>query len=161
MKQLPDAEKRTYVSRLPDLLNVSIPSDYFRKLMLNWDQIREMYKNGIEFGAHTMNHPILTQVPLDTARNEIGGSKDRIEKEIGGRVLGFAYPNGLTNDINPAIESLVTQTGFRTAFTLFNGPSSLQEVRNNPFAIRRVFISHKHSLSQFATLISPINRYRS
>ncbi len=42
--------------------------------------------------------------------------------------------------------------------TLLNGPSSLSEVKRNPLAIRRIFISHKHSLPLFATLLTPLNR---
>jgi hypothetical protein len=34
-------------------------------------------------------------------------------------------------------------------------------VKRNPYTIRRIFISHGHSLAEFAMLLSPINRYRS
>ena len=55
MKVLPQAEKEAQVQKLPELLGVSVPSGFFQKLMMNWDQAREMQQNGIEFGAHTMH----------------------------------------------------------------------------------------------------------
>jgi peptidoglycan/xylan/chitin deacetylase (PgdA/CDA1 family) len=161
MKTLPHKEKLGYVERLPEALGVSIPKGFFKNLMLDWDQVREMHRAGIEFGAHTMTHPILTRISLDEVRTEVAGSKSRIESEIGETVLSFAYPNGQSSDLNDPIENVVSETGIRVAFTLLNGPTSQEEARRNPFAIRRIFISYKHSLPEYAALLSPINRYRS
>src|SRR5215213_544831 len=161
MKALPQAEKQTHVRRLPELLNVSIPDGFFRNLMMSWDQVREMQKGGIEFGAHTMHHPILTRISLNQVREEVTESKARIEAELGEPVLGFAYPNGQSSDLSDSIEKIVADSGIRAAFTLLNGPSPLGEVKQNPYAIRRIFISHRHSLAEYAALLSPINRYRS
>jgi len=160
MKSLPQTEKQVQVQRLPRLLDVSIPKGFFQRLMMNWDHVREMHNSGIEFGAHTMHHPILTRIALEQVRAEVDGSKSRIEKELEEPVLGFAYPNGQLSDLNDKIERVVADSGIRAAFTLLNGPSSQGEVKRNPFAIRRIFISHKHSLPLFASLLNPLNRYR-
>jgi peptidoglycan/xylan/chitin deacetylase (PgdA/CDA1 family) len=161
MKVLPQAEKESHVQRLPELLDVSVPSGFFQKLMMDWDQVKEMQKGGIEFGAHSIHHPILTRISLGQARAEVQGSKARIEKELAEPVLGFAYPNGQLADLNEPIERIVADSGIRAAFTLLNGPSSLGEVKRNPYAIRRIFISHKHSPGEYAALLSPLNRFRS
>ena len=161
MKTIPQTEKLIYVENLPVLLGVSIPDGFFQKLMMEWDQVREMQNAGIEFGAHTIHHPILTRISLEQAREEIVGSKSKIEEELGRPVLGFAYPNGQAPDLNEEIEKIVAGSGIRAAFTLLSGPSSLSEVKRNPFAIRRIFVSHRHSLAEYAMLLSPLNRYRS
>jgi hypothetical protein len=161
MKTLPQAEKLIYVQNLPVLLGVSVPAGFFQGLMMNWDQVREMQQGGIEFGAHTMHHPILTRISLEQVQQEVVGSKSRIESELGEPVLGFAYPNGQSSDLNEPIEKIVADSGIRTAFTLLNGPSPREEVKRNPYAIRRIFISHKHSLPEFALLLNPLRRYRS
>lgn len=161
LKTLPQAEKQIYVENLPVVLGVAIPAGFFQSLMLDWDQVREMQKSGIEFGAHTVHHPILTRIPLEEVREEVLESKSRIENELGVPVLGFAYPNGQASDLNQEVEKIVAESGFRAAFTLLNGPSSQGEVKRNPYAIRRTFISHRHSLAEYAMLLSQINRYRS
>ncbi|MDP1624370.1 MAG: polysaccharide deacetylase family protein, partial [bacterium] len=160
MKSLSNVEKQIWVNRLPEQLRVSIPENYFKNMMMNWDQVREMSRNGIGFGGHTMSHPILNQIPLDQAFTEIKGSKERIEKELGEKILSFAYPNGMSNNFNSDIELITSKAGYRAAFTLLNGPTLLREVKGNPYAIRRIFISHTHTLSNFAALTSYINRYR-
>lgn len=161
LKSLPHAERLEYVQQLPLILEVSVPEGFFKKLMMSWDQVKEMQEGGIEFGAHTMTHPILTRISLDQVRMEVGGSKARIERELGEPCLSFAYPNGQASDVDDQIEKIVADTGIRAAFTLLNGPCSLDEVKRDPYAIRRIFISYKHSLSEYAALLSPINRYRS
>lgn len=160
LKRLSEMEKQEWVQRLAGLLNVTIPSGHFQDLMMNWDQIREMQKNGIEFGGHTVHHPILTRVTPAQAEDEIKNSKMRIEEELGTVVKGFAYPNGGRADFNREIERLTAKAGYQAAFSLINGPTSQKEIKHNPFAIRRIFISHKHTLPQFSTLVSSFNRYR-
>jgi peptidoglycan/xylan/chitin deacetylase (PgdA/CDA1 family) len=160
MKLLPEMEKKNWVAGLPEKLNVAVPHNFFRNLMINWDQAREMFNNGIEFGGHTVNHPILTRIPLSEAQIQIEESKTKIEKELGQPIFSFAYPNGLQADLNPEIQKIVANAGYKAAFTLQNGPATLQEVKLNPFTIRRVFISHSHTLSQFSTITSMFNRLR-
>jgi peptidoglycan/xylan/chitin deacetylase (PgdA/CDA1 family) len=160
MKTLPDDEKRVWVDRLPEQMGISIPQNYFRNLMMNWDQIREMQAGGIDFGGHTINHPILSRISLKQAQLEIEGSKARIEKELGQPIFSFAYPNGMSADLNLEIQNLVAQAGYQAAFTLETGPSPLREVRNNPYAIRRIFISRRHTLPRFALGICWFDRFR-
>lgn len=56
--------------------------------------IIDMDHEYIEVGAHTDSHPILNQMPLDDAINEIITSKVKLEKLIGRNVNSFCYPNG-------------------------------------------------------------------
>jgi len=160
LKRLPDTEKQKWVNELPSRLKVSVPKNYFKNLMMSWDQIREMSQNGFEFGGHTVTHPILSRIPIEQAQQEIIESKSYIEKELGQALLSFAYPNGTKNDFNPEIQSLVANAGYKVAFTLLNGPTSLNEVKKSPYTIRRIFILHSHTLAHYSALVSPINRYR-
>ncbi len=79
-------EKRTAMSgRLPSLEGRS---------MLSWQEIQEMHRWGIDFGAHTLTHPVLTGLPGDRIKAEICGSKAIIEDVLGAPVDSFAYPYG-------------------------------------------------------------------
>lgn len=66
--------------------------------LLSWDEIREMIEYGIEFGAHTRSHPLLTEVDTETAREEIIGSKRDIEAELKRPIDFFSYPFGKFNE---------------------------------------------------------------
>ena len=61
---------------------------------LDWSQIREMRRAGIQFGAHTLTHPDLTQLPQDRLEAEMVGSKKILEDALSCPVRSFAYPFG-------------------------------------------------------------------
>lgn len=74
--------------------------------MLNWDEVKEMKRWGIDFGAHTMTHPDLTRLPLDRVQNEVVESKTVLEDALGAPISCFAYPYGR---FNHRIRELVQQ----------------------------------------------------
>jgi len=71
---------------------------------LNWDEIKEMSGNQISFGAHTVNHPILSRCYFEDAKEEILDSKRTIEKKLGTKITTFCYPNGKHGDYTPQIK---------------------------------------------------------
>jgi peptidoglycan/xylan/chitin deacetylase (PgdA/CDA1 family) len=62
--------------------------------MLGWQEIKEMHRAGIVFGAHTMTHPDLTRLPEKLVTSEILSGKAAIEDTLGAPVVTFAYPFG-------------------------------------------------------------------
>lgn len=101
---------------------------------LTWPQVREMASSGISFGAHTLDHPILTRVSPDEARRQICESKKRIESEIGTPVKAFAYPNGTASDFDASIERMVAEEGFSLAVTTLAGAN---DESTHPYRLRR------------------------
>lgn len=64
------------------------------RAMLAWNEIREMYREGIDFGAHTLTHPHLPRLTFEEMEKEIRESKNRIETVLNAPVTAFAYPYG-------------------------------------------------------------------
>jgi peptidoglycan/xylan/chitin deacetylase (PgdA/CDA1 family) len=65
--------------------------------MLNWNEISEMQRWGIEFGAHTCTHPDLSLIHSHLVKEEVCNSKAIIEDALGIPVSSFAYPYGRYN----------------------------------------------------------------
>ena len=107
---------REWVQTLENLLSVSYrrPAN---ELMLNWEEITTMAEAGIQFGAHTVSHPILSRLSVERARNEIVGSKLAIEKHLHQEVSAFAYPNGTSADYSQATKALAKEAGYLFAVT--------------------------------------------
>jgi len=59
---------------------------------LTWKEVRELHRNGIEFGSHTVTHPQLASLDPDVVRYEVDASKKTIEDRLGSPVKSFAYP---------------------------------------------------------------------
>jgi peptidoglycan/xylan/chitin deacetylase (PgdA/CDA1 family) len=77
---------------------------------------------GIEFGAHTRTHPILSRVTsAEELADEIAGSKRQIELQLGRPVDHFCYPNGSNEDFGADAVAAVRAAGFRTAVTTEKG----------------------------------------
>lgn len=80
--------------------------------ILNWDQVSQMLKDGMEIGSHTMTHAILTEIPDETIWQEINGSKKTLEAKLDVDITSFSYPGGFLND---SLENMVRKAGYRSA----------------------------------------------
>ncbi|MDT8069750.1 MAG: polysaccharide deacetylase family protein [Terriglobia bacterium] len=82
--------------------------------MMSWEQLRRLRDLGFDFGAHTVNHPLLCYESDETVVRELTLSKKALEEKIGIRIHAFAYPSG---NYDQRIKELVRQSGFDFAFT--------------------------------------------
>ena len=137
MVALSPADRRELVGALPRLLQAEMPEQAPEEYRpLSWDTVRSLAASGVEFGAHTKTHPILSAVTdPEELREEIAGSKARIESELDRPVLHFCYPNGKMQDIGPAAAEAVRVAGMRTAVTAEPG---LNQVHQDAFFLRRI-----------------------
>jgi len=113
LKRIPYNQKRHILEMMAQVLGVNIPIDAGKKLILSWEEIIEMSRNRITFGAHTVNHPELINMPLNEAKSEILQSKKDIERKIGAPVSLFSFPNG---DSSPELINFIKEVGFLCAF---------------------------------------------
>ncbi len=88
---------------------------------LSWQQAREMAAEGIELGAHTVTHPILSTLEPAAQEEEIRGSRRRIAEQTGIEPTTFAYPNGSTRDYDRHTVGIAGRIGFRAACTTRRG----------------------------------------
>jgi peptidoglycan/xylan/chitin deacetylase (PgdA/CDA1 family) len=105
---------------------LGVPSELaLPNFMLNWDEVRQMRAHNISFGAHTVTHPVFSQIKTEQLQSEISQSKKLIEQKLQTEVIHFAYPFGKPADIGSQARSIVQQNGFKTAVTTipgFNAP---------------------------------------
>ena len=123
LKKVPDPVRVSFVDRLPDLFEVDIPKVTPREYApLTWKEIRLLQRQGVEFGAHTKTHPVLTQLEGQHGLyDEIARSKSRMEEELRGPITHFAYSNG---GFNEEAVAAVKASGFLTATTVVSGLNS-------------------------------------
>jgi peptidoglycan/xylan/chitin deacetylase (PgdA/CDA1 family) len=114
--------------------------------LLNWAQVKEMNVNGVEFGAHTMSHPILSQLSVEESENEVILSKRTIENEIGIDVKGFAIPYGLAAHFNNGTLKTIEQTGFRYCCSAESG---FVTCASNAYSLKRISMSNSFSSSVY------------
>ena len=64
---------------------------------MSWDECRELQKENISFGSHTLSHANLSKLSNDEIDKELKDSKAVIEKELGTECRHFACPWGRKN----------------------------------------------------------------
>jgi peptidoglycan/xylan/chitin deacetylase (PgdA/CDA1 family) len=105
-----------------------------RGLMLSWQEIATMSRNGIAFGSHSVTHPILSKLSATRIREEIVTSKRVIEEKLGTSVTTFAYPKGGRGDFNETTKKLLIEAGYRCAVTTLFG---VNKVGQDAYELRR------------------------
>ena len=120
IKYLPVDRRAELTARIAHFAQASPPDD----LMMTSAQVRDMFRAGMQIGAHTVSHPILARLELNLARKEIADSKMQLEELLGKRVGLFAYPNGKPGtDYLPEHASLAREMGFDAAVSTAWGTS--------------------------------------
>lgn len=102
--------------------------------VLRWEDIRQMSKSNITFGAHTVTHPVLSRISAAELKQEIDGSKKSIENRLQLPVSHFAYPFGQTDDYDLQAKYAVRSAGFKTAVTTIWG---LNDPEDDPLELKR------------------------
>ena len=113
------------------LKNIEDNEDY---RFLTWDEVKEMARFRISFGAHTVNHVNLTYEDSERAEWEIRTSKIEIERHLCTECIAFCYPFGRSG-YNSAMEELIKRAGFRFSFQLGGG---LNDRNTNPLLLNRI-----------------------
>jgi peptidoglycan/xylan/chitin deacetylase (PgdA/CDA1 family) len=99
-------------------------------LMMSAAQLQGLCRLGMDIGAHTVTHPILTRLDAASARSEIARSKQRLEELLDHPVPLFAYPNGHPNhDYAAEHVAMVRDCGFSAAVTTAPGAASMRSDR--------------------------------
>ena len=136
LKLVGDSQRHRLINELGQCLDVgSGEGGASLRRMLNWDEVRDMSRNGISFGAHTVSHPILSKISTQSAVSEIQDSRAAIEAHVGAPVNHFAIPNGSANDFTEALKTYCVDSGLTSIVTTEHGTVSC---RSDPMFLRRV-----------------------
>jgi peptidoglycan/xylan/chitin deacetylase (PgdA/CDA1 family) len=99
--------------------------------LATWERAARLAEDGMEIGAHTLHHPFLSLHGAAEQREEIEGSVALIERRIGARPEGLAYPGG---DHDAASLAACAAAGLAHAVTTWAGDNGPDRPR---FALRR------------------------
>ena len=85
------------------------------------DEVRKIAYDGlVTIGAHTVTHPVLTDIDAAACQLEIAESKLACEALVGGPVTSFAYPFG---DFDNKTREAVRTAGFTAGCVMQNNPA--------------------------------------
>lgn len=115
------AERERLVERVIEASGAQLPRD----LMMSSAQVNELARSGMDIGAHTVTHPILSRIEPRDAEREIRAGRDRLREITGNPIAVFAYPNGRPGrDYTSAHVAMVRDAGFTAAVSTAWGAAS-------------------------------------
>ena len=111
--------------------------------LMTVEMIKEMQDYGIEFGAHTFNHPKLNTLSNEEIEHQIVDVKKPLEEKIGKEIITFAYPYGILNDY---AKEMTKKAGYTFALATDSGSVCLSD---DLYQIRRIAIFPNTNLFSF------------
>lgn len=143
-KHLPIKRIRALVGALASELRVSLPHG---RVIVNWDEVREMSQGGLSFGSHSCTHRIMTTITPDEVTEELVRSKQALLEQSVNYVPVYCYPNG---NSDPHIQRQVKTSGYEAAVSVRMGVEGCRP--ENRYAIRRVGIHNDvtHTIPLFS-----------
>lgn len=120
--------------------------------VMSWEELGRLSSLGWEIGSHTRSHPRLTQLDDQELLEELAGSRDDCERNLGFPCNSVAFPYG---DTNARVVSATNTAGYRAAaglphFRALHKPSAL----NWP----RIGIFYGDNQMRFRLKVSPTGR---
>jgi len=111
--------------------------------LMSVEMIKEMQDYGIEFGAHTFNHPKINTLSNEEIEHQIVDVKKPLEEKIGKEIITFAYPYGILNDY---AKKMAKKVGYTFALATDSGSVCLSD---DLYQIRRIAIFPNTNLFSF------------
>lgn len=123
---------------------IAAPTDYGSPGYMRWEQILEMYNNGMEIGGHSMTHHYnLGQMRNSTQDAEIIPAHKLMTDHLPNWTPVFAYPSGSYNQYTLEV---LQQLGYVAAVTTKQGT---YQAGNQPLELRRIRIRGEWNMQQF------------
>jgi peptidoglycan/xylan/chitin deacetylase (PgdA/CDA1 family) len=122
-----------------------VEGELARSVYLGPDECRALDAAGVELGAHTVNHLVLSSLEPSHQRREIEGSLRDLESWLGHGVSSFAYPYGRTWDYDENTLDVLEELGFKSAITAMPG---LNDADTPRMELRRFAVNQDGSLAE-------------
>lgn len=124
------------------------PSWVEEQPLMRWEQIQELTRQGIRFGAHGMTHRALTELSPEELESELATSKREITERTGQATRFLCYPYGRWS---PAVRAAAARH-FEGACATSAG---VVRTDSDPYALPRVDAHYVRMPACFRSLLTP------
>lgn len=115
-KTLPPEQGERFLEELFGRLEVSVPESYpLENGLMNWDEVRQLMRSGVDFQAHSVSHATFSGLSGGQMQRELLGAKEEIEAKTQAPVTVFCYPGGKRENLNEAARDILIRCGYEAA----------------------------------------------
>ncbi len=123
------------------------------RLIMNWDDIRRLRDAGMDVESHTRRHRVLQTLSPESLAEELAGSREDLERELGRPVRTVAYPVGHSVMGRPDICRAVSDAGYSIGFSNATGVNYMW-TRPSPLNVKRIAVGRVISRALFHSMMA-------
>jgi peptidoglycan/xylan/chitin deacetylase (PgdA/CDA1 family) len=102
---------------------------------LNWDEARQMSREGAAIGSHTHSHNLLSHLGPDRQYEELAKSRAILKEQLGVVADTIAYPVGKKDAFTDETKRIAREVGYRAGFSFYGGANLPGQT--SPYDVRR------------------------
>jgi peptidoglycan/xylan/chitin deacetylase (PgdA/CDA1 family) len=152
LKQADNLERLRLVAEVLRSLEIDASQHFEGSRMMSWEMVKEMSDWGVEFGSHSVSHPILSKLSGEDLKIELVDSKAMIEERLGNSCETIAYPVGGVGAFNADVKQAVREAGYSAACSYVSGIVS--SVDGDVYELKRIHVDSSVSFDWFKGLVS-------
>lgn len=115
-------------------------------VVMTWDQIRALSRAGMDVESHTRRHRVLQTLDDEQLRDELLGSRQDLEQQLGRPVRALAYPVGRRISKLAKIRTAVAAAGYRIGLSNASGATRIW-----PAPVSGMLPADRFDVRRFAT----------
>ncbi|MFQ5964192.1 MAG: polysaccharide deacetylase family protein [Candidatus Scalinduaceae bacterium] len=149
-----DGQISDYTIAFPAIIEREMKATFYivtdfigKKGWLNWDQLKEMLRYGMEIGSHSCSHRRLLDLKKEDILIELQKSKQVLEDRLGCYIRSFTTPFGLGNQ---SIMELALEAGYETICT---SEVKLTQINVNKSIYGRIGIRRGDNVEKFKGIV--------
>ena len=124
---------------------------------MDWHHLKTVLEAGMELGAHSHNHDILTKLSENELFYELSHSKALLESNLGCDITAFSYPVGSKSTYDQRVIEGLKDTGYKLAFNFQPGINTSPST--NPYDLHRFPIAPDMTNADIRRMFSYAKRY--
>jgi peptidoglycan/xylan/chitin deacetylase (PgdA/CDA1 family) len=138
LKRVPRREREEFMLAIERSVGQSPPSEAPAAYgVMGWSDLKQCESAGVQFGAHSLSHPVLSECSTEQLRHEVYGSGTRLKAELANPSSVFCYPYGLQDDFGTRECEMLFASPFRYAVSAMPGILTPSDAPQSPRDERR------------------------
>jgi peptidoglycan/xylan/chitin deacetylase (PgdA/CDA1 family) len=164
IKDTPNLDIKRFLDELCAAFGVEwsdeIEANHAAALIMTWDHVRALSRAGMDVESHSRWHRVLQTLDDGLLRDELAGSKQDLEAQLGRPVRAIAYPVGRRIAHVARLRGAVEAAGYRIGMSNASGATRIwsgtlgEMIQCDPLDIRRVSTDRTMSDSMFLTQVA-------
>ncbi len=142
LKKIKNTERENICDQIFKQLNdIEIP----KNLYMDWDELREISREGVTIGSHTSSHAMLGNIDSEELIfSELKESADKIHQELGYFPKTISYPIG---SYSPKVKKIAEQVGYK--YGLAVNQEKFKSKKHDLFEIPRMELYNENILKTY------------